>query len=196
LDISSNLVVEMKRQRTNTGGIETGGTGDVKPNILTMQTGTAGAVATYTLNRIHLPVPRIGASDTKATVTELLWIDWYLNPGNIADTSIDFAYLTTATNRFQGDASTVATMAADLVDPRLIGPVVQNTIVTNYFTNPIRVDLTRNGNGIIVASDNIFIVGGSVGNAVAANFIAKVGYALSNVGVLEYVGVVQSEQTG
>ena len=60
---------------------------------------------------------------------------------------------------------------------------------------PISVDMTdNNGNGILIGTDKLFIVGGAVGDSTAGNTICKMLYRLVNVGITEYVGIIQSQQ--
>jgi len=55
--------------------------------------------------------------------------------------------------------------------------------------------LTDNmGNGILIATDRIFVVGGSFGSALVARATCKILYRQTNVGVMEYIGIVQSQQ--
>jgi len=61
-------------------------------------------------------------------------------------------------------------------------------------TWPVRFDLTdQNGNGILIATDQIFVVMAHLGAAVNAQATAKVTYRIVNVGIQEYVGIVQSQ---
>lgn len=187
----------MKRARTS-GGSLTGGTGDVKPQFLTLSTGTT-AVNDYVVNQVSLPVPRFGTMKTKATIFEILSVDWFLGLGNLTDaTTQEWGFLTTSTGRVDGETSTAVTMVEDLEDPKVFAPVIwatsQLTSGTFSMTWPIHVDLTdNNGNGILVATDRLFIVGANIAGA-AADYVAKIKYRLVNVGITEYVGIVQSQQ--
>lgn len=179
----------------------TGGTGDILPQTLTLSTGVAGAVEDYVVNQISLPVPRFGATTDRATVFELLWVDWYNQVENIGDGSVtNFGYLSTTALRSSGDTATAAAFAADLIDPRVFAACLERRaiateggVVTQY---PIRINLTdSNGNGILVATDTITITAAATGNTdgVVGTTIAKVAYRLVNVGTMEYVGIVQSQ---
>ena len=64
-----------------------------------------------------------------------------------------------------------------------------------YETMPIHVDLTDNaGNGMLVATDRIVIYGANTSGTIAGTYVAKVLYRLKEVGIQEYVGIVQSQQ--
>lgn len=57
----------------------TGGTGDVKPQILTLASQLPAALNDYTVNQHLLPIPRFsGEPKNTATVFEILAVDWYI----------------------------------------------------------------------------------------------------------------------
>lgn len=189
----------MKRARTS-GGSLTGGTGDVKPQIFTMNSGLAGALNDYVVTAHVLPIPRFGTQKAKATVFEVLWVDWYLSVLNVLDNQVTEAcFLTTSTNRSDADTATLTTIAEDINDPKTFANIVRVTqLLTSgaaAFHLPVHVDLTdSNGNGVLIATDRLSIVGCGVGNAVAGDYTAKIGYRMTNIGISEYVGIVQSQQ--
>lgn len=187
-----------KRARTS-GGSFTGGTGDIKPQQWTIHTGEPAAGDDYAVNQVPLPVPRFGTMKTKATVFEILKVLWYpaVDSGDTVVT--DFCYLTTSTARTQDEASSTGTMIADLLDPRTFAFCIWNSNITTSGGRgkpmPFTVDLTdNNGNGYLIATDQIFAVSGNVGGASPADSFAKIIYRLVNVGITEYVGIVQSQQ--
>ena len=189
----------MKRRRTS-GGSVTGGTGDIKPQILTGTVPAASAADDYTVQQLNLPVPRFGTMKTKATVFELLHMDWYLNPTNAGDTTgQDFGFLATQQLRSNAETSTIASWVTDVADPTAFAAVMRNhTVSTNGMiveTYPHRVDFTDgNGNGIVIATDRLFIHTGGVAQASNGQTVIKLTYRLINVGITEYVGIVQSQQ--
>lgn len=185
-----------KRARTS-GGSVTGGTGDVKPQILTLATDVMSADAVYVTQQIALPVPRFGTMKTKATIFEILWVDWYPITRNVADAGFTVgAFLSTITTRETDDVFSTASNAADILDPRNFANVsVTGIAATTIFAYPIRIDLTdSNGNGMLIATDKIVISGGGVGVATTGRAVCKMAYRLVNVGITEYVGIVQSQQ--
>jgi len=189
----------MKRGRSS-GGSKTGGTGDIKPQQLTLLSGVGPAVEQYVVSTLPLPVPRFGSQKNLSTIFEILYVDWYIGVGNLGDVSVvEWAYLSSAINRADGETSTQATLLADLADPRVFALAIQTTGTTTSgaFNKqlPIRVDMTdSNGNGYLIATDRISLVAGSAGNTVVSSSVAKVGYRLVNVGIEEYVGIVTSQQ--
>ncbi len=178
----------------------TGGTGDIKPQYFTVETGVAGAINDYVVNTFVLPVPRFGTMKTKATVFEVLSVDWYLGMEDINDTGGQhWAFLTTNTNRVDGETSTVGSLNTDLTDPRTFAlATILKAITTSggmAWSFPIQIDTTDgNGNGILIATDRITLVGGAIGNTTGANYICKIKYRMVNIGISEYVGIVQSQQ--
>jgi len=184
------------------GGSVTGGTGDIKPQILTLSSTEAPAINEYAVANFRLPVSRFVGSRDVTTIVEMLKVWWYPNMEDTSDISADnFSFLTTATSRNSGDTSTSVTFLADLNDSRTFANVLwatQGTITgATTITFPVEVDLTDgNGNGVLVATDSIFVVGGGVGNTNAGEYVCKILYRLVNVGIQEYVGIVQSQQGG
>ena len=188
-----------KRARME-GGSVTGGTGDVKPQILTLTVDRASAQDQYATNQVALPVPRFGTVKDRATVVEILSCDWYLNILNQGDAnSTDWGFLSTNSNRTTSSTSTAASQREDVEDPLTFA---MTSVVTGLNTNgmlvkqwPLHYDLTdNNGNGMIVATDRIFIVIGNVGAGLGTSGTCKMKYRLVNVGITEYVGIVQSQQ--
>jgi len=186
--------------RSRGGGSQTGGTGDVKPQILTISTGTVGAADDYVVSQVQLPVPRFGMSKTKATIFELLWVDWYIAVQDLADnTASHWAFLSTAVTRADADTATLLTLQEDIDEPRNFAIAGYNRIIITTggveLIFPVHIDLTdNNGNGFLVATDRIVITQGSVGDTTISGSTAKIGYRLVNVGVEEYVGIVQAQQ--
>ena len=101
--------------------------------------------------------------------------------------------------RIDGDPSTEASIAVDFASPlnfacafRHRGTVTTGAIIEQM---PIHLNLTdSNGNGILIATQSIVIVGANVSGATAGTYTAKVLYRLVEVGIQEYVGIVQSQQ--
>ena len=187
-----------KRQRVTGLG---GGTGDIKPQYFTLQSGQMNTNA-YAVVQFPLPVPRFGTTKTKATVFEVLGLDWYIGVGTLLDGShIEWAFLTTTTNRSDNDPALEVDLETDLLRPQTLGPAIR-TNVSNAATSgafsyetPIHIDTTDGaGNGVLVATDTIFLVTGNVASGAASTTIVKMKYRLTNIGISEYVGIVQSQQ--
>lgn len=111
----------------------------------------------------------------------------------------EFAFLTTSTTRASTDTSTLGTAADDVTEPRTFAfALTEHQQLTSGSSNnsmPIHISLSdQNGNGVLVATDKLFVVGGNVGALTAGSYVAKILYRLVNVGITEYVGIVQSQQ--
>lgn len=190
----------MAAKRARTDGLG-GGTGDIKPQYLTLRTGTM-TPDLYAVNTFALPVPRFGTMKTKATVFELLTLDWYLAVDALLDGShVTFAFISTSTARRLGEPCTLFEMQEDLRLPVTLGAAMQTNVsnaptsgaLSNHF--PVHIDLTDGaGNGVLIATDTITVVAGNVANGVPADTILKMKYRLTNIGIAEYVGIVQSQQ--
>lgn len=181
-----------KRQRAN--GSRTGGTGDIKPQYLTVSSGTNG-INLYAVNQVALPVPRFGSQQGRTTVVEILSVDWYLGALNLLDGGHSaWAFLTTGSDRTAADVAAVIDLAEDIRDPLTFALVVAGGSDAHKFM-PIHFDLTdNNGNGMVVATDKLFVVYGDRDNDAASEAIAKIKYRLVNIGMKEYIGIVQSQQ--
>ena len=191
-----------KRGRGADGRWLTGGTGDVKPQIFTLATQD---LASDTMDQIQvpLPVPRLGGGNRdKATVFEILSVDWYLYPDAWGDSGVrTFGSLATTGLILDGAPAVNQEFENVIADPRSIAPVAR-VVVSNAptsgafeFTSPITMDMTDgNGNGILVATDSLFLISGNINAILGGKNIAKVKYRLTEVGIQEYVGIVQSQQ--
>ena len=188
-----------KRARTS-GGSVTGGTGDIKPQVLTVSTIAAAGPDDYSVTQVNLPVPRFGTMKTKATVFEILSLRWFPIIADLADvTNTKVVFFATQALRAQNETCTLATLTADAQDPTVFGyALIHKSVSTNGGTVdlfPLSVNMTdQNGNGYIVATDRLFFhVGDVAGTSVGAS-ICKITYRLVNIGITEYVGIVQSQQ--
>lgn len=172
---------------------------DIFPQILSITTAVAGGVDDYVVQDFSLPVSRVGTSVNKAQVVELVWVDYYLGAATITDTAAQlFAYITTANIHDNGDVSTLATYQADIARAQTVAPVLSCSALTTsgelYLTMPLRVNLTDGaGNGILVGTSQMSLVFGAVANAAAAACTAKIAYRIVEVGITEYVGIVESQ---
>lgn len=188
-----------KRARAGSGAALGGGTGDVKPQFLTLTSGDQ-APDTFNVVTFALPVPRFGTMKSKATVFEILSLDWYLAPALLTDgVHAMFGYLTTSPNRSDTEPFILQDIAIDVARPQTFGAVGENNILIVQgglnASFPQHVDLTDGaGNGILIATDSLSMVMGNVDNSANAISVVKVKYRLTNVGISEYVGIVQSQQ--
>ncbi len=193
------------RRAPRSGGSHTGGTGDIKPQILTLSAGPV-SVDDYGVAAVALPQPRnISGGPNRSTVFEFLSVDWYLGVEDHSDQqAVDFGCLSTIAIHTANEACTLASFMADVANPRVIAPVIRCksllSVATNHaaaqvFHCPITVDLTdHNGNGLLVAVDQIHITGGNVtGTSNTQTVVCKLKYRITNVHIQEFVGIVQSQ---
>jgi hypothetical protein len=165
-----------------------------------MSTATPAAGDDYIVQQITLPVVR-PSSGQNATIMEFLSIDYYPNIANQADNNCAYAmFLASNVDRSSGDTPTPATIAQDIADPRTIAPIFHYNVFTTsgaWATDlPIHFDFTdNNGNGMLYASDQLFLVSASIGDAVQGHSVAKLKYRFVTVGLIEYIGIVQQQQS-
>lgn len=180
------------------GGSLTGGTGDVKPQILTV--GVPGAVGINDYSVVEFPVPRIimGSVDS-ATIMEILTVWFYNGIIDMLDSNVTTnMFLSTTLVRTQDETCNLASMAADMVNATTLAIVFQHkgtTVSGSHVINqPMMVDLTdKNGNGVLVATDKLFVTSGVTANTLITTAVVKILYRMVNVGITEYVGIVQSQ---
>ncbi len=193
------LYLNMKRSRTS-GGSVTGGTGDIKPQVLTVSTTASAGTDDYSVQQVNLPVPRFGTMKTKATVFELLKIEYYPRIADVVSVSKIYGmFFATQLLRAQNDTCTAATLAADVLDPVVFGySLLSSTVTTSGSSDivyPLTIDMTdQNGNGFVIATDRLFFHVGAVADTTVGTSGAKLTYRLVNIGITEYVGIVQSQQ--
>jgi len=187
------------RKRKLSGGSATGGTGDLKPQFLTAATPVPAGASDYTLIAISIPRIILGEED-RATIMEILRIDYYLGLANLNDTTaLQWGFLTTRLSRAQDEGSSFTTLREDTQQPGTIGLMgINHTLTTSGATTtyfPLSFDTTdQNGNGILIATDRIFFIAGGNGEATPSDAAVKILYRMVNVGITEYVGIVQSQQ--
>ncbi len=199
-------VKKPKMRKRRRGGSHTvahmlhGGTGDLKPQYMTISTIRAGSVDDYTATRISLPVSHFGDQKSRTTIFEILRVEWYLNADDAADTAnSNIGFLSTTLINPTGKTCTLASMSDDFANSLVLAPAMRHIqlLTSGVFqvTWPICIDTTDSaGNGILVATDVLFITHGNVAGNAVGRVTAKVMYRLSSVGITEYVGILQAQQ--
>jgi len=176
----------------------TGGSGDVKPQLFALNLQTQSAADTSFSTAFNTPVPRITPSASKATIMEILKVYFTVQGGDAAHAA--WCYLSTASVQDAGvNTLTAANGAAALSDPRVFAFMNYNDRVntSGMATEkyPKIVDVTDGaGNGVLVATDQIFFEGSSDIATSAMTFGCKILYRVYDASILEYVGIVQSQQ--
>lgn len=190
----------MSRKR-QAGDQLTGGTKDVNPQFLNGAFALSAA-NTYTSTTIGTPIVRVGsasANNGKSIIMEILKVFVNLPPidlDNAAATDRNAAITFSTTQLASGDAV--------LDNSRVFCQVQHQT--RNAFTaagtgilaqdfDPVVIDLTDGaGHGVLVATDNIFVGAVTTGYNAAGTFRWKILYRFKEVSLVEYIGIVQSQQ--
>lgn len=188
----------MKRARKSES--LTGGTGDVNPQKFVMRVAQTGA-DTSTLGQIPLPVPRTPTSAGEATVMEILKVFFYINNLNTPPPGLDSEIILQLTT----NPNSITTRDTLLADPRsvtrwsskiqagAVPPAGQDTPVQYKLSKAV--DLTDGaGHGFLVAVDNLGLQVWSDGTGVTNVGYCDILYRLKKIGVIEYIGIVQSQQ--
>jgi len=187
----------MKRGRD--GGSLTGGTGDVNPQWWNLGSLTQTAPNTFIEKSFDVPVVRVGNKSGRTVVMEMLRVEWLVPVPDANSTTGGnnprcYAQLTTSskTNSANNDGDLIAQAGNFNRGAFTAG---QSYFVTQE--NPFREDLTDGqGHGILVATDKVFL--GFTTNVFGApqEVSCRVLYRWKEVGLTEYIGIVQSQQRG
>ena len=190
----------MAKRASNTSSL-TGGTGDVNPQFLSGKV-TLSAANTATEVTLGTPIVRVGPqSNGQAIIMEILKIFCDMPPIDVD------AAAATARQRvisFSTVSSGGTPAVTTLDNPRNLITIAQD--LRNAFTaagtgilalgnDPMVADLTDGaGHGVLVATDNLFIAASTSGQAGASTFSFKILYRFKKVSLVEYIGIVQSQQ--
>lgn len=176
-----------KRSRTD-GWNSTGGTGDVRPQLLKFRVTQTGADTTTTTAQA-VPVPPIPISETKTQVMEVLKV--YITPNNISEVDSNLQIGLTTKN--------FGTTGYNPSEPSIIA---YHTFYSKITTSgqmgiqyPYVFDCSDGaGHGILVATPNVYgcIVSSSTGLTNVADIAIL--YRLVDIRTIEFLGIVQSQQ--
>lgn len=187
-------------KRASSGQL-TGGTGDVNPQFLSGLL-TLSAANTATEQTLGTPIVRVGPqSGGQAIIMEILKFFVDFPPIDLD------AAAATARQRvisFSTTSSGTTPAVQTLDNPRVL--MSTGTDLRNAFTaagtglldnnlDPRVIDVTDGaGHGILVATDNIYIAANTSGQTGASSFRYKILYRFKKVSLVEYIGIVQSQQ--
>jgi len=178
----------------------TGGTGDIKPQWMVLNSSVI-TTAQYTSNKFPLPSNRFGNTKGSSVIVEILKAQWFGQMANLADTAETVVgIISTSQLRTTTDACTLATIEDDFSNANVLDGVVRNEVVTTSGQKstvlPIVHDLTdNNGNGILVATDNIFLTTGGLSIANVGVMTVRLLYRFVKVTLAEYIGIVQGQSS-
>ena len=187
------LAMPPKKRKADT---LTGGTDDVNPQLMTLWiTQTGVDTATHVEN--VLPVSRIPGEE-ETTVMEILKVFFESSDFTIRETDQTKEQLCLLSTGGPASATTDPKVFAFYsVDGRegWVTTATGTAVGTTMKQEPYIVDLTDGaGHGILIATDTVFInlVSSNIGVAVSAT--CKILYRFKRVSIVEYVGIVQSQQ--
>lgn len=186
----------MKRTRDTL----TGGTGDVSPQWLVIPVLSNTGTDSFASAQINCPVSRLSTSKGKATVIEILKVLWAM-PGYAFPQAEG---LTNIQNRAQLSTAPLTQIKLDspsvfdfnLRKWRQYGTAAEgdNTYFETWSEPDIH-DLTDGaGHGVLIATDSIYLGVDSVNYPGIASYNVRILYRYKEVGLQEYIGMVQSQQ--
>jgi len=177
------------------GGSLTGGTGDVKPQIMTVGVPASTGINDYQVVEFNVPRIIMGSRDS-ATVMEILRVWFYVGIQDASDASSRLSgNLSTALIRNQDDPVSLASMVNDVINPTVFAAAWEDRQGASFSQSlPMTIELSdNNGNGVLIATDKIFVTMGMLANTAVSDGVVKILYRMVNVGITEYVGIVQSQ---
>lgn len=182
----------MKRGRKPADSL-TGGSGDVNPQEFIIPILVQGGNDTTKTATIPLPIPRYPTSQGKNLVIEVLWVEFNFLIAGLA-AALQSLYLNITT-----DPNTPPSIAAALQGTRNIAEYFTQYVyaATTAIALPIHyeVDLTDSaGHGVLLATDTLYANIMSAGTNAANQGVIRFGYRWKEVGLTEYIGIVQSQQ--
>lgn len=166
----------------------TGGTRDVKPQYLNITAPQSGTDATTTTT-VALPILRnFSSGPARAQLIEILKVFVFLDNTVEVDSSLTVKFST------KSGGTTVLSPA----DPTVFAAFSSQVKLTT--SGLVEVDKWKEwdctdgaGNGILVATDNIYVQVSSVTTGATNTIYGKVLYRMYGASVTEYVGIVQGQ---
>ncbi len=184
----------MKGRNSNADFLLTGGTHDVKPQMLSFSAAQSGADTTATTTQA-LPVLRnfqpSGRGQPRAQIVEVLKVYAELTgAAPAANASSVILSLGTKNNGTTNPAAAAPDVFAR-VSLYTIAAASGELVVDRVFVR----DLTDGaGNGLLVATDNIYASVQSASTGNTNTFAIRILYRVYAASVQEYVGIVQGQQ--
>lgn len=188
----------MKRARTSGGKGEslTGGTGDVNPQFFSgvmTQTVADNAIT----SAFPLPVTRLPKGD-KVTIVELLKVYADFPPllgTNVAETTYNISMFFSTVSFGTGALAWNEPNVFALLQRQQRKAFTAAGTYIDTVNDPVSIDLTDGaGHGILLATDQFFVQLSSTNTATTNSVAFKMLYRFKIVGLLEYIGIVQSQQ--
>ena len=163
----------------------------------TLQLSAANTATSLTLGT---PIVRVGAGPAnKSVIMEVLKV--YVEMPAI---DLDNAAATDRQMQFTFSTVDLGTGLATFDNSRVFAQVsfdlrnaftAAGTGTLNARNNPFVYDMTDGaGHGVLIATDNIFVQGNTTNQVSASIFRFKILYRFKEVSLVEYIGIVQSQQ--
>jgi len=129
---------------------------------------------------------------------EVLKVWWYIGNGDFGDADATYGgYLSTVVLRSQDETASAASLSTDIGDNTTFAAfyIDQGNLAGAQTTIlPVEIDMTdNNGNGFLVATDQFFATAWTLNNTTPIPAQVKILYRQVNVGIIEYVGIVASQ---
>jgi len=168
----------------------TGGTGDVKPEVMSFKC-TQSAADTTTSIQQTLPIMRNFSSQnrSRAQVIEVLKVFFWVDNSSVISSAVS-VYLST---------KNFAATATNFGEPTVFAAAQYRELFTtsgeSNTPNPLVYDCQDgSGNGFLVATDSIYAQVVSASTSAANTVYIKMLYRVYGASVTEYVGIVQGQQ--
>lgn len=169
-------------------------TKDVYPNYLTsnvVQTAD-NAIAT---EQIFMPIPRVQGQAKKATVMEFLWVDYAAHGVSLNGVGEELTFSLTT----QKPSTAIAVLRADAPGVLMFSQMLFSVLTSG--ASLLKWPQTHNfqtadGHGLLVATDSIQanIDTAAQAGGTRAEIDFRIFYRFVDIDVMEYVGIVQSQQ--
>lgn len=179
----------------------TGGTGDVNPQIYSLSVTPSVADATIS-TQFPVPVYRFPLKNDRAMVMEILRCQWIVQdlPVQVGQVSMVGILSTSNTSLPIGAASSLAEQfqalqSGNVIDAVSIDGILATAVGFAFASRITDHDKTDSaGHGILVATDNIFLTWATITAASIIPVCCKITYRWKEVGLSEYIGIVQAQQ--
>lgn len=162
----------------------TGGTKDVNPQLLGGAV-TQLAINTYLQSEIPIPVMRMGMSNSKAQVIELLWVDVFMPADNVSGTAVRVTMQLATSSQ----TAIVPMSDADIIFAREFW---HTTLTSGAWSHEVIQRVTLHdgaGHGLIVAAPSLFLGMSTQGQTLNQTVRVKIAYRFKNVSLTEFVGL-------
>ncbi len=178
--------------------ITTGGTGDVRPQVLSINALQA-TIGQEQVTVFPTPVPRTGFEQDLAQVMEVLSVQVYVHHATVSPVGLSYAILSTRSIGSVTGApisqvsirQQVASASAFASYIEVVDVPVGQSIDVSY---PKLIDFRDGaGHGVLIATDSVILTHGAVAAGGPIDVTMKILYRMINIGVMEYVGIVQSQ---